>query len=74
MNWRNKLTVGEHCSMQKSFVIFISVSCYDFLYCVQVARTALHRAAESESEGKEKLKVLLENGADCNVQDQVRFF
>ena len=60
--------------MQKSFVIFIAVSFNDFLYCVQIGRTALHWAAKSESEGKEKLMVLLENGADCNVQDQVRFF
>ena len=60
--------------MQKSFVIFISVSFNDFLYFFQRGRTALHRAAESKSEGKEKLMVLLENGADSYVQDQVRFF
>ena len=60
--------------MQKSIVIFISVSFNDFWYCVQDGRSALHWAAESESEGKEKLMVLLEKGADCNVQDQVRFF
>ena len=38
---------------------------------LQNGQTALHSAAKSEYEGKEKMAALLDKGADCNVQDKV---
>ena len=38
---------------------------------LQNGQTALHLAAKSEYEGKEKMAALLDKGADCNVQDEV---
>ena len=40
---------------------------------LQDGRTALHFSANSGSEGKEKMTVLLENGADVNSPDCVSF-
>ena len=38
---------------------------------VQEGETALHLAAESEYEGKDKMIILLEHGADTNIQTKV---
>ena len=44
----------------------------DFIFVfLQDGHTALHLAAYSEYEGKEKMAALLDKGADCNVQDKV---
>ena len=41
-------------------------------FCLyQEGDTALHAAAESESDGKEKMVILVENGADVNIQSPV---
>ena len=43
-------------------------------YFIQVGDTALHLAAKSEMEGKEKINVLLKHGADTNMQNIVSAF
>ena len=43
-----------------------------FFDVIQSEMTSLHCAAESSSDGPEKLRLLLEKGARVDVQDQVR--
>ena len=40
---------------------------------MQDGKTALHLAAGSDYEGKEKLTLLLKNGASVNAEDKVSF-
>ena len=44
-----------------------------FFDVVQSKMTALHYAAESSSDGPEKLRLLLAKSSKVDVQDQVRF-
>ena len=63
------------------FVHFCETNCgcslsQEFCICVCLdwdGRTALHVGAESESDGQEKMTVLVENGADVNIQSLVHF-
>ena len=48
--------------------------CFFFSYnFLQGGRTALHFSADYKYEGKDKMSLLLENGADVNAQDYVSF-
>ena len=40
---------------------------------IQSKSTALHYAAKSESDGPEKLRLLLEKSAKVDIQDEVRY-
>ena len=40
---------------------------------IQSKWTALHDAAKSESDGPEKLRLLLEKSAKVDIQDEVRY-
>ena len=40
---------------------------------LQGGRTALHLSAHSSDGGKEKMSILVENGADVNARDGVSF-
>ena len=51
-----------------SFGVFIFPSNF-----VQGGRSALHLSAGSGHEGKEKMSLLVENGANVNAQDRVSF-
>ena len=42
-----------------------------FLYFTQDGKTAVHYAADSESEGVDKLRLLIERGADVHGADKV---
>ena len=40
---------------------------------IQCGRTALHLSADSKCEGKDKMSLLVGNGADVDAQDDVSF-
>ena len=42
-----------------------------FLYFIQDGRTAVHYAARSSSEGVDKLRLLIDRGADVHGADKV---
>ena len=52
------------------FLFWVSLKSFVLLF-IQKGSTALHRAALSEFEGMEKMKILIEYGANVNIQNEV---
>ena len=52
--------------------MIVTVNARSFvLFCIQFGQTAVHHAAGSSSEGVDKLRLLIERGADVHGADKV---